>query len=127
MVGRWNAPFGIKNTYFENLAVQTGIQYHACFSTGACVPAEFGFTGTFYVKPIHVSIAIAVAIDGSVLVSGSLNVLSAQALIEVGRTLGIPFPSSFGSNIPTFELHSVRMCVTILFFSCGSFSFVLIS
>lgn len=109
MVGRWSEPFGLKNTFIENLAVSAGIKIPK--GPYPPIPSEFGFMGTVFVSPIHFSIAIAVALDGGVLVSGSLNVLSIQALLGVGRTLGIPIPQSADNNLPTLTLHDLRMLV----------------
>lgn len=103
MVGRWDQPFGLKNTYIENLAVQVGIN----LQTG--LPAEFGFMGTVFVHPIELSIAVAVAVDGGILVSGSINILSMQAILGVVRTLGANIPESFDNYLPEIELSDLRL------------------
>lgn len=117
MVGRWRHPFGLKNTFIENLAVQAGINY----VTG--IPSEFGFMGTLFIHPVHVSIAVAASIDGRVLISGSINELSIPALLGVVRTLGAPIPASLGNAFPIFKLSHVRLYVFRLFmylFACKS-------
>lgn len=109
MIGRWTDPFGLRNTYIENLAVQAGIN----IQTG--LPAEFGFMGTIFVGPIQVSVAVAVAVDGGILVSGSINILSMKALSQAARTLGAPIPKSFDSLMPPIELHDLRLFVVEIF------------
>lgn len=121
MVGRWDAPFGLKNTYIENLAVQAGIN----LQTG--LPAEFGFMGTVFVHPIQLSIAVAIALDGGILVSGSLNILSLQAILGVVRTLGANIPESWDSKMPDIELSDLRLCVSFLHSLTTSLCFILSS
>lgn len=121
-MGRWNSPFGLKNTFIENLAVQAGINIQTGF------PSEFGFMGTIYVKPIQVSVALALALDGGVLVSGSINKLSVPAILGAAKTLGSPISPNAARNLADFYLENVRVYALCRFHDCTFFfnSFILI-